>query len=472
MTTNRSILSHFASKVVGSVAGFAATFVIARVLGADVLGIYALVQSVIVWMVVPAWGISKATEKYVSEGENQGAYLSTSFLLSALSVAIVGGLLIAFSGYVSAYVGAEVTLLIVVLVATTVSFDTAGAVLKGEKQVSKYGWLTTTRTVLQAVFQILFVVLGFTITGLLVGHAAALVVVTLGALWLLRTRPTMPNIRDVRRVLNFARFSWMGGFKSKTFGWMDTLVLGFFATSSLIGVYEVAWTLSAFLVLASDSIRDVMFPQFSELSSKDANSRITSALETSVQYTGIIIIPGFFGALIIGPRLLKIYSPEFVVGSTVLAILILAQIFEVYGSQFVDVLNAVKRPDAAFRTNAVFTVTNLSLNVVLISQFGWTGAAVATLLSSVLTLLLGYYYLSEVLDTIRIPLDELGRQVVSALVMTGFVYLLETLVGPSHLETILIVFAGAVFYISILVIISAKVRQDVGQLLRNLPIPV
>lgn len=470
MTTNRSILSHFASKVVGSVAGFATTFVIARVLGADVLGIYALAQSIIVWTVVPAWGVSKATEKYISEGENQGAYLSTSFLLSALSVAVAGGLLVAFSGYVSTYVGADVTMLIVLLVATTVSFDTAGAVLKGEQQVSKYGWLTTAKKILQAAFQILFVVLGFTITGLLVGHAVALVVVTLGALWFLRTRPTMPDIQDIRRVLNFARFSWMGGFKSKTFGWMDTLVLGFFASSSLIGVYEVAWTLSAFLVLASDSIRDVMFPQFSELSSKDANKRVASALEISVQYTGIIIIPGFFGALIIGPRLLKIYSPEFVVGSTVLLILILAQIFEVYGNQFVDVLYAVKRPDAAFRTNAVFTVVNLSLNVILVSQFGWTGAAVATLLSSVLTLLLGYYYLSEVLETIQIPLDELGRQVASAVMMTGIVYALEALVGSSHVETILIVFVGATTYGIILVIMSAKIRRDVRNFLGNVPI--
>lgn len=465
MTTHMSILSHLVSKVAGSVAGFAATLVVAQMLGANVLGVYALAQSLIVWTTVPAWGISKATEKYVSEGECQGAYLSTNLLLCTLSVAIAGGLLVIFSKYVSTYVGADVTLLIVLLVATTVGFDAIGAVLKGEKQVSKYGWLTTARTVLQATFQILFVFFGFAITGLLVGHAVGLVIATLGAVWFLRAEPTIPKIKDIQRVINFARFSWMGGFKTKTFGWMDTLVLGFFVSSSLIGIYEVAWTLSAFLVLASDSIRNVMFPQFSELNDDNADNTIVRRLNRSIRYTGVIIIPGFFGVFILGSELLMMYGPEFTAGSTILLILVLAQIFEVYGSQFVDVLYAVERPDSAFRTNTAFITVNLSLNVVLIAQLGWIGAAIATLLSSVLTLVLGYYYLSTELGTIQIPWDELGRQVASAVGMTWCVYLSEDFIGSGQLETVLLILVGATAYSTILISISNTIRQDVQSFL-------
>jgi O-antigen/teichoic acid export membrane protein len=144
----------------------------------------------------------------------------------------------------------------------------------------------------------------------------------------------------------------------------------------------------------------------------------------------------------------------------------------VYGSQFVDVLYAVERPDAAFRTNAVFTVANLSLNVILVSQFGWTGAAVATLLSSALTLLLGYYYLSKLLETIQIPIDELARQVASAVMMTVVVYVIEIFIGPSHIGTILVVFVGAIAYVIVLVTISANVRHDVKNFFGNVSISI
>lgn len=455
-----SVLSHFSSKIAGSVAGFATTLVIARILGANVFGVYVLAQSIIVWTVVPAWGVSKATEKFVSEQEGEGAYFSSGIILSGLTVAVTGGVLLAFSDYISEYVGADVTLLIVFVIVTTVAFDTVGAILKGENQVSAFGWLTSLRKVLQAVFQIAFIILGSAVVGLLVGHAIALIVVILGGVWFLRTKPTIPSFQDLRRTVEFARFSWIGGFKSKTFGWMDTLMLGIFVSSSLVGIYQVAWTLSAFLVLASDSIREVMFPQISRLDGDDDYRDITDALEQIIQYTGIIVIPGFFGSLIIGPRLLKIYSPEFMAGSAVLSVLILAQMFEVYGSQFVDVLYAVNRPDAAFRVHAAFIIANICLNLILISILGWVGAAIATLVSSILTLSLGYYYLLDVLETVRIPVGELARQIVSAMLMAGIILPINALLGPGHLITILIVFVGASIYALNLLLVSTMFREN------------
>jgi O-antigen/teichoic acid export membrane protein len=455
----KSIISHFISKVVASVAGFVATFAIARFLGPEVLGVYALIQSVIVWTSVPSWGVSKAAEKYISEGDRRRSHVSTAIILSAVSVIVISVLLLVFDGYVSQYVGADVTLLIVLLVVTTVSFDTTGAFMKGEKLVARFGWLVTVEKLLRTVFQLLLIFLGFAISGLLVGHAAALSIVVLAALYFIDIRPTVPTLDNIKQFLGFVRFSWMGGFRSKTFGWMDTFVLGIFVSSSLIGVYEVAWTLSAFLVLASDSIRSVIFPELSDLSGRDERTEIVQILSSGIQYTGIIIIPGFFGALVVGPRVLKIYSPEFVRGSTVLLLLILAQILEVYGSQFVDVLDAVDRPDLSFRTNVTFTIANFGLNIALVLFIGWIGAAVATLLSSLLTLLLGYHYLRQSLGPIPIPLSEIGKQVVCGGVMAIVVYGFDAVAPPNHYVTLLLVGAGAAIYGLCLIVVSADSRE-------------
>ena len=459
MGISKSVLSHFISKVLGSVAGFIATFAIARVLGADALGAYALAQGLMVWMTVPSHGVSTATTKYVSEGENENEFGTVGILLNISLVVVMSALLLLFEGRVNGYVGAEATELVVLLVFSTIFFGTVGGILRGEKKVARFGWLTTAEKVLRTLFQVGLILLGYEVGGLILGHAGSLILTSVIGLYFLRTRPTLPGRDEVRRMYDYAKYAWLGSTKRKMFGWMDTIVLGFFVSSSFIGIYEVAWTVSSFLILSSNSIRNVLFPEVSELSSEGREDEILGYVSESVLYTGVIVVPGLFGAAVVGPDLLSIYRPEFAKGATVLLILILAQLANVYGKQFVDILNAVNRPDAAFRVNGVFVVTNLSLNFALIYAIGWYGAAIATLVSGIVTLVLGYYYITRLLGSLSVPWRGILSQLFSSAVMGVAVYYLRGIAPPSHYGTVAVVFAGALLYGAVLLSVSPRIRR-------------
>lgn len=63
-------------------------------------------------------------------------------------------------------------------------------------------------------------------------------------------------------------------------------------------------------------------------------------------------------------------------------------------------LQAVNRPDLAARATIVGVALNLVLNVVLVWEFGITGAAVATMVASLVSgLLLHYLSIKNYLDT-------------------------------------------------------------------------
>lgn len=63
----------FAAKIVGSALGFAATIIFARLLGAEVLGIYGLVLTLVAWLQVGAtMGVGSAVTKRLSEGDEHG----------------------------------------------------------------------------------------------------------------------------------------------------------------------------------------------------------------------------------------------------------------------------------------------------------------------------------------------------------------------------------------------------------------
>jgi O-antigen/teichoic acid export membrane protein len=246
---------------------------------------------------------------------------------------------------------------------------------------------------------------------------------------------------------------------------MDTIVLAFFVGPGLIGVYEVAWTLSNVLALAGGSIQQTLFPELSDLSSQGEVEKIRHFVDEAIVYGGLFTVPGLFGALVLGEEVLAIYRPEFSTGATVLVILIGAQLATLYGNQFLTAVDAVDRPDVSFRVNGVFVVVNLVANVVLVATVGWVGAAIATAFSSLVTLVMSFRALSDLLGGLSVPTAELGKQLLASLVMFGAVALLKT-VSPTGIPgTLALVTAGVSVYGVVLLALSSRVRDKVWYVL-------
>jgi O-antigen/teichoic acid export membrane protein len=146
-------------------------------------------------------------------------------------------------------------------------------------------------------------------------------------------------------------------------------------------------------------------------------------------------------------------------------VLIVARTLAAFGSQFLSAINAIDRPDVAFRINLVFVVSNVVLNVVLISQFGWYGAAFATALSATISLTLGYLALASLIGRPAIPYWEITREFGASLVMVGAVYALAGVVPGSHYATVALVLVGGAVYSAVLVALSTRVRQKAVALL-------
>ena len=464
MRLGKATVAHFLSQVVVSVAGFIATFAIARVLGADGVGMYALGVAILMWLKIPASGLRNGITKRMSEGRDRDEFLVAGVALQGVFSISVAVLLLAFSGAVNRYVGAGVATLIAAMFLADVGFGTVGAAMEGEKKVARYGWVRAFERVARTAIQVGLILVGYDVAGLFFGHAISLVIASVLGVALLGLRVSIPDRRHFRSLLEYARYSWLGGLKGRTFGWMDTIVLGFFVASSLIGIYEVAWTLASFLVLVANSIQKTLFPELSELSIEDRDERIHHYINEGLVFTGIFLIPGFFGGLALGTDILRIYSPEFTEGAVVLLLLIAARTFDAYGSQLVSVINALDHPDVAFRINGLFVAVNLTLNVILVATFGWYGAAVATLLSGLVTLVVSYRALSGLIGNPSIPLGEILCQVVAGVAMLGVIYALDPFVPTGHYMTLALVAVGAAVYLLILLGLSSRVREKTAAL--------
>lgn len=465
----KTTIVYFMTQIGSTLAGGVATWYINNVLGPQAFGEYSVAVAFLFWLNIPASAIGNAVNKRVSEGQEQDAYLTAGHALNlAIHVALIG-LILAFRGQVNVLVGHDVAVFFAALVAARAVFDLTISSLRGYKQVSTSGVLKTVEQVLRSTIHIttLFF-LGVGVGGLVLGHATAIFLATAFGITVLDGRPARPAKRHVEGLLEYARFAWLGTLKTRAFAWTDVLVMrglslsviGLAAvTKSEIGIYKVAWTVASVLALVSIAIKQTLFPEFSELGVEENYDRVHHFLNEGLTFTGVFAIPGLFGAVAVGGKLLTIFGPEYARGGTILVILIGSRLLAAYGEQFLSTINAIDYPDVAFRINLAYVAANVGLNFGLIALFGWYGAAFATALASLTSLVLGAVALGRIIGSPDVPFRELGAQTVSSTVMLGAVVALQGVLPGTLAWTLGIVAVGAGVYAVALFALSSRVRQ-------------
>jgi O-antigen/teichoic acid export membrane protein len=135
----------------------------------------------------------------------------------------------------------------------------------------------------------------------------------IGAYVVFRRLPALsrPAGRHFEELIEFAKYSWLGDIRGQMFTYMDVIVLGFFVSQTLIGIYSVAWNVSQFLTIFSNSITTTLFPEMSRLSTQEDPSAISGLIETSLAYSGLFLIPGLFGGILLSEEILRIYGRSF-----------------------------------------------------------------------------------------------------------------------------------------------------------------
>lgn len=472
MRIGQTSLIVFVSQIVGSVAGFVATLYFARLLGAGVLGTYSLVLAVVAWVgLIGKIGITGAVQKRMSEGREPDAFFTAGALTLLALFAVLTLAVYAFRGPLAAYIGRPLIGFVVLLLFATLLNALGGTALTGSHLVHVRGILASVRMILRSVFQIGLVVLGFELVGMLAGHAIGFVIVGVAGLLIAGPSLRLPSRRHFEELASYAKYAWLGGIEGKTFGWVDVIVLGFFVDSNLIGIYSVAWTVSMFLLTSGSAISSATFPEISSITADADHQAAAPILEDAMRYGGLILIPGLVGGAVLGPRILRIYGPEFTAGGTVLTLLVAAVLLRSYQKQLSTALSAMDRPDLTFNVNAVFIGANLVLNVVLVYRYGWIGAAVATLLSVALGASLAYRYTARLID-FDVPFGDIGKQVVAAGVCGAVAYVglrieaTYALVQHNFALVVVLVGAGAGAYFAVLYAISGAFRTTVRN---NLP---
>ncbi len=175
--------------------------------------------------------------------------------------------------------------------------------------------------------------------------------------------------------------------------WIDTIMLGYFKSAEVVGVYNAVYPIVGFLSLVIASMGFVYVPVASKLWGLNNTEPVGSIYAVMTKWCFLLTFP-IFALVFVYPEFLitKLYGAQYVGGATALRILAMGFIANSYFGFNYHTLLASGDSDFLMKCSVASAGLNALINFILIPEYGMVGAAIGTAVS---------YASIEVLMTLR-----------------------------------------------------------------------
>jgi len=396
-----------ASRFTVAATGAATTIFVARMLGPEGTGGFAIALTLVLLLTVAcSLGIEHGVAYYVASGR----WAPRDALRVTLRVALVAGAIgaglcvLARLALPSAFGGLSVASTAVAALALPFALTWFYVSFVG-LAIDRYEAYVLPPALQSALAMVLVValVLVADLPGAVVGMTIAHVLVALAAvLWAYRRLPardtSKPSEPDqLRRALSFGARGYGANALMLLSTRVDLLVLSAVASTAVVGHYAVAIAVTAVLWLVPSALSDVLFPRIAALSASGEREFRAFVEDKSLRHTVLLVLLAL--PVLIGPLLLlvvPIYGPAFL-PAVELALILLpgVALMGVTGVLSATIVGR-GRPEYSLYTALIVTPLTLVAYALLIPALDASGAALAKSLSYGLSFALSVYFYRRV----------------------------------------------------------------------------
>ncbi|MGG5485942.1 flippase [Gaetbulibacter sp. PBL-D1] len=161
-------------------------------------------------------------------------------------------------------------------------------------------------------------------------------------------------------------------------GWSDTIILGIYRESSIVGVYSVILKIAAITSFTFQAIDSILAPKLSSAFHDNNMVLFKKLVKFSTLINLIISIIVVIGIFLFKDIILRFFGEEFRLGATALIILCIGQLFNAICGPVGSILQMTGRQNVFQNILFIALIINISLNLLLVSKYGINGVATAT----------------------------------------------------------------------------------------------
>ena len=407
----------FAGTIFTAAAGYLFKVYLARVLGAEELGIFALGMTIVGLVgIFAAAGLPQAAVRFVATYVASGKMDALRGFLGRSTIALLAANLL--FGVVILLIGPWIAvrfyhtpalipfLGLFVLMMVLGSFNSfLGQILGGFKDVARRTLITNfVGSPLMMVFTLAMVGLGFGLWGYIfaqVASAAVVLILLLVVCWKLTPPPArsfsmgIPGVE--KEVLWFSAATFGMTFLEYLLGQTDKILIGFYLNAREVGIYSVAAALVIFVPIILQSVNQIFSPTIAALHSRGEHELLGRMFQTLTKWILGFTVPLAAVMAIFSRPLMSIFGGDFEVGWAILMIGALGQLVNCGTGSVGFLLLMSGNQRRLIQIQVVMALVMVAMNVAFIPVWGITGAAIAAAVTNVFS---NAWYLWAVRDSL------------------------------------------------------------------------
>jgi O-antigen/teichoic acid export membrane protein len=470
----------FIGAFIGRIFGYFTRIVLARFLGADYYGLLNLGLAVFgIATAIAALGLGSGVVRYVSyhkgrgeEGKIKGTIYSA--LKITLPVAFAFSFLLYLgSDWLALHVFHDAALSPVLKIFsfaipfTIVARDFISATIGFQDLKYNIYVHDISENALRLSAIVILLSLGFGIVGAAWGWCIATMTTPFLAFYFLEKRVfhfLRTKKKPERMGKELLSFSWplvFVGFSGLLLEWTDTLMLGYFCTSSEVGIYNAALPTARLIQTIPGIFAVIFMPVISELFARGRYEDIKHMYSIVTKWILSLVIPASLLMVLFAPAVLRvIFGTDYIGGASALVILTAGYLFFSFFGLTDPILGAYGQTKIIMSCIFLTATLNVILNMYLIPIYGIAGAALATSSSFAFWGIVQFLFVHRItkLQPFRFNyLKPVGASILAILIIYP---LTKYLIGPSFFALVGMLFAFILIYFFMLLVIKGFEEED------------
>jgi O-antigen/teichoic acid export membrane protein len=450
---------------------FLSQVMIARLLGVEAFGLYALGFAAIkMCEIIAKLGLNTGGLRFVSIYRDESASKVKGVLISATGISFVSGIFVGtilyfFSGFAAQEIFhkpdlAETLRLFALSIPFLAGMTVISTLLQGF-HTAKY--TVYTRDLIQPSAYLFLILIFYHVNLGLKGMIYAFtlsyfIAFITGFLFLRKLFPPFFKI-DIKPAYEFKNLILYSvpllfiGFLNYFISWLGTLMLGFYSTTREVGIYRAASQVPFIMPFFLTAASSLYAPLVAVLYDKGQLQRLANIYKTTTRWITYVTGPIFILILLAPKEIMMIFGKEFTeTGSIVLIIVSFGQFINCVAGGAGYNLIMTGRQNIQLLVSMISVLLNVCLNIILIPRYGSIGAAIANSASiafaNITKMILVFIYF-KALPFNRHSFRFASFSVISLIVLLFFnVHILSSVKFSFVIKVIEVLFIFSVFFYS------------------------
>lgn len=245
-------------------------------------------------------------------------------------------------------------------------------------------------------------------------------------------------------------------------GSIDTVMLEYLAGDRYVAWYNIALKLAVTLTIIPGAFATAFFPAMSR-AFVESKETLKTIFEKTMEYLLIISIPISFAAFVLASDIIGFAFPDFPATTPALQVFMAGIVFLFINYPIGNLLNAANKQGLNTVNMGIALVVNIILNIILIPQHTYIGAAIAAVVSSVVLVVLGLPRVYSIVKFDSVVLfNRAAKATIAATVMTLVLHFVQP-----HLHFVALVGVGVVVYSVAIFVVRGITKSEIKELFQQ-----